>query len=45
MTTSDWKQETYHIELEKKEQKEHNWKLVVQEKVKLKHHPKEHYEE
>ena len=40
----DLQEISYHIELEKKEHKVHNQKTVVQEKIKLKHHPKENYE-
>ena len=35
----------YHVELEKEEDKEDNGKIVVQEKIKLKHHSKQNYEE
>ena len=38
------RQKAYHIELEKKEKKKYNCKVVVQEKVELKHHPKENCE-
>lgn len=37
-------EQSYHIELEKKEDKVQDWKTVFQEKVKLEHHSKEKYE-
>jgi hypothetical protein len=41
MTYTACRKYSYHIELEKKEHKEHNRKTVVQEKIKLKHHAEE----
>lgn len=36
--------ETNHIKLEEEKKKKHDRKAVVQEKIKLKHHPEENCE-
>lgn len=36
--------EAYHSKLEEEKQKEHNHRIIAQEKIKLKHHSKDHSE-
>lgn len=39
-----FQQDSHHVEFKQEEQNKYNRKTVLQEKIKLKHHPKQNYE-